>query len=133
MEKNQMTFLRSLTTLCDARSCRASSWDQSGRNKDYWLIEPGQTVTLAEIDGPGCVNHIWMTSFCRKIIGPSIQDPILGSSVAPVTEMENAIGVNWEITHLGCEVCFCTIQLPSPNCSKAGTAFQVPSALFVHI
>lgn len=97
MENNQISFLKGLTTLCDARSCRASSWDQSGRNKDYWLIEPGQTVTLAELDGPGCINHIWMTSFCRKIIGPSIQDPVLGSSVAPVTEMENAIGVNWEI------------------------------------
>lgn len=97
MKNNQTTFLSSLTSICDARSCRASSWDQTGRNKDYWLIEPGLTVTLAEIEGPGCINHIWMTSFCRKIIGPSIQDPVLGSSVAPVTEMENAIGVNWEI------------------------------------
>lgn len=97
MRKDQMTYLSSLTTIHDARSVRASSWDQTGRNKDYWLIDPGQTVTLAEIEGPGCINHIWMTSFCRNIIGPSIQDPVLGSNVAPVTEMENAIGVNWEV------------------------------------
>ena len=97
MRKNQMTYLKNLTTISEARSCRASSWDQSGRNKDYWLIDPGKTVTLAEIDGPGCINHIWMTTFCRKIIGPSIQNPVLGASVAPVTEMENAIGVNWEV------------------------------------
>lgn len=97
MRENQMTFLKNLTTISEARSARASSWDQSGRNKDYWLINPGKTATIAEIDGPGCINHIWMTTFCRKIIGPSIQDPVLGANVAPVTEMENAIGVNWEI------------------------------------
>ena len=39
MKNNQATFLNNLTTICDARSCRASSWNQSGRNKDYWLIE----------------------------------------------------------------------------------------------
>lgn len=97
MKDNVSSYLKGLTTVSEARSCRASSWDQSGRNKDYWLIGPGKTVTLAEIDGPGCINHIWMTTFCRKIIGPSIQDPVLGANVAPVTEMENAIGVNWEI------------------------------------
>lgn len=92
-----LSYLNNLTRVSDARTGRASSWDQSGRNKDYWLISPGKAVTLAEVDGPGCINHIWMTTFCRRILGPSIQDPVLGSSVAPVTEMENAIGVNWEI------------------------------------
>jgi hypothetical protein len=33
----------------------------SGRNADYWTIEPGQTRALADISGPGCINHIWMT------------------------------------------------------------------------
>lgn len=97
MKKNQMSYLSKLTQTAEARTCRASSYDQSGRNKDYWLIGPGQTVVLADMEGPGCINHIWMTSFCRKIIGPSIQNPVLGANVAPVTEMENAIGVNWEI------------------------------------
>lgn len=96
MRNNMKSYLGSLTTISEARSCRASSWDQTGKNKDYWLIEPGKTITLAEIDGPGCINHIWMTSFCREVFGPSIQNPILGANVAPVTEMENAIGVNWE-------------------------------------
>ena len=96
MHKNMKSYLGTLTKISEARSCRASSWDQTGRNKDYWLIDPGKTVTLAEIDGPGCINHIWMTSFCRVVLGPSIQNPILGANVAPVTEMENAIGVNWE-------------------------------------
>lgn len=43
------------------------------------------------------INHIWVTTFCREILGPSIQHPVLSGSVAPVTEMENAEGVNWEI------------------------------------
>ena len=89
--------LSALTRLRDARSGRASSWDQSGRNKDYWLIAPGTTAVLADLQGPGAITHIWMTSFCRREIGPSIQVPELHADVAPVTEMENAIGVNWEI------------------------------------
>lgn len=89
--------LSALTRLHAGRSARASSWDQSGRNKDYWLIAPGTTAVLADLQGPGAITHIWMTSFCRRIIGPSIQVPELHADVAPVTEMENAIGVNWEL------------------------------------
>ena len=89
--------LSDLARLRAGRSGRASSWDQSGRNKDYWLLEPGSTAVLAELEGPGAITHIWMTSFCRREIGPSIQVPELHADVAPVTEMENAIGVNWEV------------------------------------
>ena len=60
-------------------------------------MAPNSSAVIAEIDGPGCINHIWITTFCRKILGPSILDPVLSGSVAPVTEMENAEGVNWEI------------------------------------
>lgn len=97
MQKNSMSFLKNLTTIADARTARASSWDQSGRNKDYWLVNAGDTVVMADIEGPGCINHIWVTTFCREILGPSIQHPVLSGSVAPVTEMENAEGVNWEL------------------------------------
>lgn len=100
MNDSMKTYLNSLTTVSDARYGRASSWDQTGRNKDYWLLAPGTTTTLAELDGPGCINHIWMTSFCRRILGPSIQHPVYSGCVAPVTEMENAEGVNWEINDL---------------------------------
>lgn len=89
--------LSGLAQLRRARSARASSWDQSGRNKDYWLLEPGSTAVLADLRGPGAITHIWMTSFCRRHLGPSIQVPELHADVAPVTEMENAIGVNWEV------------------------------------
>jgi hypothetical protein len=45
----------------DARTGRASSWDTSGRNRDYWRIEPGEARVLADLEGPGCITHIWMT------------------------------------------------------------------------
>ena len=77
MQKNNMSFLKNLTTVADARTARASSWDQSGRNKDYWLVNAGDTAVMADVEGPGCINHIWVTTFCREILGPSIQHPVL--------------------------------------------------------
>lgn len=97
MSNAMKTYLSGLTTSSDSRYGRSSSWDQTGCNKDYWLLGPETTTTLTEILGPGCINHIWMTTFCRRILGPSIQHPVYCGSVAPVTEMENAEGVNWEI------------------------------------
>ncbi len=44
------------------RSRRWSSYDRTGGNRDYWPIPAGQTVTLGETDGPGCIRHIWMTT-----------------------------------------------------------------------
>ncbi len=53
--------LRDLPRLRSSRRKRASSWDRSGGNDDRLTIEPGQTVTLADIPGAGCVNHVWIT------------------------------------------------------------------------
>lgn len=50
-----------LTHLKQARTRRFSSWDQTGRNADAWQIKPGETRVLADIRGPGCITHIWMT------------------------------------------------------------------------
>jgi hypothetical protein len=44
------------------RSRRFSSFDTTGGNADNWPIPAGKTVTLAEMNGPGCVRHIWMTT-----------------------------------------------------------------------
>ncbi len=54
-------LLSSLTQVKDAKTLRASSWDTTGRNNDAWNIAPGETRVLADIKGPGCINHIWMT------------------------------------------------------------------------
>ncbi|MGQ9630490.1 MAG: glycoside hydrolase family 172 protein [bacterium] len=70
-------LLASLTRVRDARSARSSSWDQSGRNRDAWIVMPGETAVLADLEGPGCITHIWMTQFCRRIVGPNweVNDP----------------------------------------------------------
>ena len=40
---------------------RASSWDRSGGNDDRIYIPSGQSALLADIEGAGCINHIWCT------------------------------------------------------------------------
>lgn len=47
-----------------ARSLRESSWDQTGANRDFKVVEPGMTAVLADIPGSGCIKHIWMTTRC---------------------------------------------------------------------
>jgi len=89
-------LLAGLTRVQEARSARASSWDPSGRNQDYWVIPPGESIVLAELDGPGCVTHIWMTQFCRRVCGPSLLDPASVSQTVPILEIHNALGLNWE-------------------------------------
>jgi hypothetical protein len=89
-------FLQNLTTLRHARSGRSSSWDQRGKNQDYWVIPPGEEIVLTELIGPGSITHLWMTQFCRRLSGPGLIDPVQGSYVAPVFEIHNALGVNWE-------------------------------------
>ncbi len=50
-----------LARIKNAKTKRMSSYDVEGRNRDFWMIEPGEKKVLAEIDGPGCITHIWMT------------------------------------------------------------------------
>ncbi len=54
-------MLADLARLRTARTGRSSSWDTSGRNDDFWMIEPGASCVLADIQGPGVITHIWMT------------------------------------------------------------------------
>ena len=61
-----MTSLSDLARLRDARRRRASSYDTTGGNNDRWLLDPGETRTLAQIEGAGSVRHIWMTLMSRE-------------------------------------------------------------------
>ncbi len=54
-------MFENLARISSARTGRCSSWDVTGRNDDFWFIEPGETRVLADITGPGCITHIWMT------------------------------------------------------------------------
>jgi len=58
--------LRDLARLRSGRRRRESSWDRSGGNRDYAVLEPGGTVTLCDIRGPGCINHLWVTVGFRE-------------------------------------------------------------------
>jgi hypothetical protein len=40
---------------------RVSSYDRTGGNADYLRISAGEERVLADIEGPGIVNHLWMT------------------------------------------------------------------------
>ena len=53
--------IRQMEIVTNGRSARASSWDRTGGNKDWISVQPGETATLAEIDGPGRINHIYFT------------------------------------------------------------------------
>lgn len=57
------TSLSSLARLVSGvKSRRWSSYDKTGGNIDRWMVPVGQTLTLGEMDGPGCIKHIWITT-----------------------------------------------------------------------
>ena len=43
------------------KSRRVSSFDRNGGNGDCRGVSPGETFTIAEIEGAGIIRHIWMT------------------------------------------------------------------------
>lgn len=55
--------LDDLAKLKHGRTMRASSSDPNwvDGNGDARPIQPGETLELAELDGPGVINHIWFT------------------------------------------------------------------------
>jgi len=53
--------LARLARLRPFRSRRLSSWDRRGGNADFVVVEPGATAVLGQIEGAGCVRHVWCT------------------------------------------------------------------------
>lgn len=81
--------LSDLATLKNGiKNRRFSSYDRTGGNFDFIWIHAGQSVEIAAMDGPGCIKHIWMTTYpiCLKALilrafwdgeeTPSIQCPV---------------------------------------------------------
>ncbi|GAB2987522.1 MAG TPA: glycoside hydrolase family 172 protein [Promicromonospora sp.] len=66
--------LRDLPRLREHRRMRVSSWDVTGGNDDRLTVQPGETVTLADIRGAGSVNHIWVTVAPLRPAGPDTAD-----------------------------------------------------------
>jgi hypothetical protein len=40
---------------------RASSYDRTGGNNDFYKLAAGSTITLLDDPGPGIITHIWIT------------------------------------------------------------------------
>lgn len=83
--------LANIATLRTYRSRRASSYDTTGNNSDWWTIQSGEARVLMESGTPGCVKHIWCTVgtteewFLRRIVvrmwwdgenSPSVEVPL---------------------------------------------------------
>lgn len=45
----------------DAESARISSFDRTGANVDFFHVDPGETLELANIEGAGCIRHVYFT------------------------------------------------------------------------
>lgn len=88
-------LLSGIAKRTEARSARVSSWDHSGRNEDAWVVLPGETAVLADIEGPGCLTHLWFVQTCRKVLGPGLI-PYSKSGVC-MMEIHNALGLNYEV------------------------------------
>lgn len=65
-------LLENLTQKQDHNSKRISSYDRTGGNRDFYSIEPGATVALAEIKGPAVIHHIWVTISAEPFYGKKI-------------------------------------------------------------
>lgn len=83
--------LRGLVKMRDAKTLRNSSYDRTGGNSDWTTIQAGEKKIISNIQGSGCVTHIWMGVACdepyflRKIVlraywdgekEPSIEAPL---------------------------------------------------------
>lgn len=58
-----------------ARSARASSWDRSGANRDCVQVPPGATVDLLDVEGSGCITHIYVVMGFHELT--DLRDAIL--------------------------------------------------------
>jgi hypothetical protein len=75
----------------EGTSRRLSSWDSTGKNADSIKIPKGATYVIADVQGSGVIQHIWMTiassdqySFRKVLISmywdneddPSVESPV---------------------------------------------------------
>jgi hypothetical protein len=58
-------------------------------------MEAANRTALADLEGPGCITHLFMTQFRRRTLGPGLVDPLASAESAPVNEIHNALGLTW--------------------------------------
>jgi hypothetical protein len=124
-----MTVDLSLAQIRNRRTGRCSSWDTTGRNSDWWIIPAGESRTLADIQGPGVITHIWLTqgNHYREVLlrfywdgakRPSIDVPLgdffgLGHSITNSYQsaLFSASALRDNQTNLGCAL-NCYVPMP---------------------
>ncbi len=62
MTKTPKTMLEDLYLLKDTKTKRISSWDKSGANRDWLVLNSGETKTLAEMSGTGVIRRFYVAS-----------------------------------------------------------------------
>ncbi len=92
-----------LPYLKPGKTAQVSSYDTTGANNDRINIHAGDTVTIADIDGPGVITRIWITidsrdpHFLRRILLRMFWDGEQHPSVeVPVGDF---FGTGFEYTH----------------------------------
>ena len=74
MSQWKNTPLGNLPRIRNVKTKRVSSWDRTGGNDDFIIVNPGETAVLADITGAGCINHFWCTmgtyqvDYLRRIV-----------------------------------------------------------------
>ncbi|KAL4887772.1 hypothetical protein BDV59DRAFT_212016 [Aspergillus ambiguus] len=91
LDRDQLTTLAQRKVV---RNARVSSWDHTGMNNDHFVILPGETAVLADVEGPGQITHLWFVQACRRMLGPGLQSyPKAGSFMA---ETSGTCGLSYE-------------------------------------
>ena len=44
----------------NVRRERISRWNRTGNNQDNLILEPGEALTIFDVEGAGCIKHIFM-------------------------------------------------------------------------
>jgi hypothetical protein len=86
-------FLPDLTRLREGAAARASSNNLDPRsNDDSWRPLPGETITLADLAGPGCINHLWITVAANEYGWPRLLRLRVYYDDSPVASVDSPLG-----------------------------------------
>ena len=89
-----------------ARTTRHSSWDRSGANHDFLDLQPGETVTLLDTEGPGKVTHFyWTTINASRNDSTSIVRRVASASVVlSASSASCSVGKSRMVKRMSCPI-----------------------------
>ena len=86
--------LHDLHIIRDATRRRESSWDRDGGNADMWMLQPGETRTMADMAETDQVEECW-----EQVA------EVLGGDILPVTYMNSTAALKALVGRNGGAVC----------------------------